>query len=325
MANIFTEDIGIDLGTASVLVYVAGRGVVLREPSVVAVDKNSSKTVAFGIDARHMIGRTPGNIVAVRPMRDGVISDYSMTERMLRHYIRRVAKHKMLKPSVVICVPCCVTDVERRAVTEAAISAGARKIKLLEEPVAAAIGAGIDISKPCGRMIVDIGGGTCDVAVISLGGIVVNNSIRVAGDKMDENIIKYIRKNHNVAIGDRTAEEIKINIGNVSGGGDEHITVRGRSLLTGLPESVTVTAEEVCSALSEPAEAIVDAVRLVLEKTPPELIGDISSAGILLTGGGSLIRGLDRLIEQSTGIPTLVADDAVSCVAKGTGKVAENM
>ena len=323
--SILSDGIGIDLGTASVLVYIAGKGIVLREPSVVAVDTNEDKTVAFGLEARHMLGRTPGNIVAVRPLRDGVISNYRMTERMLKYYITKASRHKLMRPSVVICVPCGVTDVERRAVTEAAMRAGARRIELIEEPVAAAIGAGIDISKPCGRMIVDIGGGTCDIAVLSLGGIVTSLSVRSAGDRFDENIIRYIRKKHNIAIGERTAEEIKINIGNVDDYEDGEIVVRGRSLLNGLPEAVTVSGADISEALREPAELIADSVRSVLERTPPELIGDISTSGILLTGGGSLIKGLDRMIARETGIDVTVAKDALSCVARGTGKIAERI
>ena len=325
MRSFLSDCIGIDLGTASVLVYIAGRGIVLSEPSVVAVDSESGKTIAYGTEARQMIGRTPGNIVAVRPLREGVISDFRMTERMLKYFITKSARNRIMRPGVVICVPSGITDVEKRAVYEAAMNAGARKIRLVEEPVAAAIGAGIDISKPCGRMVVDIGGGTCDIAVLSLGGIVVNSSIRVAGDTFDRNIIRYVRKNHNIAIGERCAENIKISIGCVGNAGKGEVTVRGRSLKTGLPEAVTVTSEEISEALAEPAESISDAVRSVLEKTPPELIGDISINGILLTGGGSLVKGIDRLISRETGIETSVAKDAVSCVAKGTGKVAEGM
>lgn len=325
MRNFLCDGIGIDLGTASVLVYLAGKGIVLSEPSVVAVDSDSGRTIAFGSEARQMIGRTPGNIRAVRPVRDGVISDFRMTERMLKYYLTKVSRHRLMRPYVVICVPGGITDVERRAVNEAAMNAGARRIQLVEEPVAAAIGAGIDISKPVGRMIVDIGGGTCDIAVLSLGGMVVNSSVRVAGDTFDRNIIRYVRKNHNIAIGERCAEDIKMKIGCVGRCGRGEMAVRGRNLQSGLPETVTVTAEEISEAVSEPAETISDAVRSVLEKTPPELIGDISVNGILLTGGGSLLKGLDRLIARETGIETTVAKDAVSCVAKGTGKVAEGM
>lgn len=323
MGNFLSDGIGIDLGTATVLGYVSGRGIVLREPTVVAVDVENDRTIAFGTEARHMIGRTPGNIVAVRPLKDGVISDYHMAERMLRYYIGKISRHKLMRPYVVICVPCGVTDVQRRAVTEAAMRAGARKIQLIEEPVAAAIGAGIDISKPCGKMVVDIGGGTTDIAVLSLGGIVVYSSVKTAGDSFDEYIIRFVRKNHSLSIGERCAEEIKINIGSVLGEEERRITVRGRSLLTGLPEAVSISSLEIEKVLSEPAEIIADAVCQVLERTPPELIGDISVNGILLTGGGSLIRGMDKLIKLRTGIETTIAKDAVSCVAKGTGIVAE--
>ncbi|MDD3766903.1 MAG: rod shape-determining protein MreB [Eubacteriales bacterium] len=322
------EDIGIDLGTASVLVYIKGKGIVLQEPSVIAMDTNTKTLLAVGEEAQRMLGRTPGNIVAIRPLRDGVISDYNMTERMIRHFLDRICKRRFLKPRVIICVPSGVTEVEERAVVDAAIQAGASKTYLIEEPIAAAIGAGIDISKPCGNMIVDIGGGTTDVAVISLGGIVVSESIKVAGDKFDEAIIKYIRKKHNILIGERTAEEMKINIGSVFK--DENVPVktmdvRGRSLVSGLPKTISVSSDEMYEAFEETASAIVDAVKSVLENTPPELVGDISTYGIIMTGGGSLVSGIDRLIEAETGITTKVAEDAVSCVAIGTGKALENI
>lgn len=321
------NDIGIDLGTATVLVYVKGKGIALKEPSVVAMDTNSKQLLAVGEEARRMLGRTPGNIVAIRPLRDGVISDYDMTERMLRHFLNIICKKRIFKPRVMICVPSGVTEVEERAVIDAATQAGASKTYLIEEPIAAAIGAGIDISKPSGTMIVDIGGGTTDIAVISLGGIVVSESIKVAGDKFDEAIIKYIRKKHNILVGERTAEQLKISIGCVFERTDEDKAVRpesteirGRSLVSGLPNTITITADEMFEAFEEPAYSIVDAVKAVLEKTPPELVGDISEKGIVMTGGGSLIWGLDRLITHETGINCRVAEDPVSCVAIGTGK-----
>ncbi len=322
----FGQDIGIDLGTATVLVYVKGKGVVLKEPSVVAIDTNTGKVLKVGVEAQNMIGRTPGNIVAIRPLKDGVISDYDTTEKMIRYFLRKVCKNSLCKPRVMVCVPSQVTEVEERAVIDAATQAGARKTCIIEEPIAAAIGAGLDISKPYGNMIVDIGGGTADVAVISLGEIVVSNSIKVAGDKFDDAVTKYIRKKYNMMIGDRTAEELKIEIGCVYPR-PEPLTmdIKGRCLVTGLPKVVTVSSEEMLEALEECATQIVDAVHLVLEKTPPELVGDISTSGILLTGGGSLIYGLDKLISRETGLDVFVAEDAVFCVAKGTGMSLEYM
>lgn len=322
----FGQKIGIDLGTATVLIYIAGKGIVLKEPSVVALDKNTNKLLAVGEEAQKMLGRTPGNIVAIRPLRDGVISDYEMTERMLKDFLKKVSSRKIFKPKVIICVPSGVTEVEERAVIDASNQAGARKTYLIEEPIAAAIGAGIDISKPYGSMVVDIGGGTTDIAVISLGGIVVSNSIKVAGDKFDEAIIRYIRKKYNIMIGERTAEQMKITIGCVFKR-DEEITmdVRGRSLISGLPKNIVVSSSEMLEAFEEPAQSIVEAVHSVLEKTPPELVGDISTRGIVMTGGGCLIYGLDKLLQKETGISTYVADDAVSCVAIGTGKALESI
>ena len=323
------QDIGIDLGTASVLVYIKGKGIVLKEPSVVAMDINTKTLLAVGVEAQRMLGRTPGNIVAIRPLRDGVISDFNMTERMLRYFLDKICKRRIFKPRVIICVPSGVTEVEKRAVIDAAMQAGASKTYLIEEPIAAAIGAGIDISKPNGNMIVDIGGGTTDVAVISLGGIVVSESIKIAGDKFDEAIVKYIRKKHNVLIGERTAEDMKINIGCVFQAKDESqpktMDIRGRSLVSGLPKTISVSSDEMFEAFEEPAAAIVDAVKSVLEQTPPELVGDISANGIVMTGGGSLVSGLDKLIERETGIRCYIADDAVSCVAIGTGKTLDNI
>jgi rod shape-determining protein MreB len=322
----FGQDIGIDLGTATVLVYVKGRGIVLREPSVVAIDKNTNRLLAVGEEARRMLGRTPGNIVAIRPLRDGVISDYDITERMLKYFIKKVCGHRIFKPRIIICVPSGVTEVEERAVIDAAIQAGARKTYLIEEPIAAAIGAGIDISKACGSMVVDIGGGTTDIAVISLGGTVVSNSIKMAGDKFDEAIVRYMRKKHNIMIGERTAEEMKITIGSAYPRKEEiSMEVRGRNLISGLPRTITVTASEMLEALEEPITSIVEAVHTVLEKTPPELIADISDRGIVLTGGGSLIYGLDQLLHEKTGINIVIAEDAISCVALGTGKALDNI
>ena len=323
------QDIGIDLGTASVLVYIKGKGIVLREPSVVAIDKNTNKLLAVGEEARRMLGRTPGNIVAIRPLRDGVISDYDITERMLKHFINKVCGNrflKLVKPRIIVCVPSGVTEVEKRAVKEAAMQAGARKTYLIEEPIAAAIGAGIDISKACGSMVIDIGGGTSDIAVISLGGTVVSSSIKIAGDKFDEAIVRYMRKKHNIMIGERTAEELKINIGTVYPRVQEvSMDIRGRNLVSGLPKTITVTSSEIMEALEEPILSIVETVHSVLERTPPELAADISDRGIVMTGGGSLIYGLDKLIQEKTGINVIVADDAISCVALGTGKALENI
>ncbi|KRQ87728.1 Rod shape-determining protein MreB [Caloramator mitchellensis] len=314
-------DLGIDLGTASVLVYVKGKGIVLKEPSVVAIDKNTNKVLAVGEDARQMIGRTPGNIVAIRPLRDGVISDYDVTEKMLKYFIKKAYGYKkLLRPRVVVCIPCEATEVEKRAVQDAAYNAGAREVHLIEEPIAAAIGAGLDISKPTGWMVVDIGGGTTDIAVISLSGIVVRNSIKVAGDKFDESIVAYMRKKYKLMIGERTAEDLKVNIG-CAFKRDEDISmeIKGRDLISGLPKNILITSEEIRMALQEPVNAIADAVHQVLEKTPPELAADISDNGILMTGGGSLLWGLDKFIEERTKVPVKVAEDAISCVAKGTG------
>lgn len=317
----FSKDIGIDLGTASILVYVKGRGIVLQEPSVVAIDKNNGKLLKVGIDAQKMLGRTPGNIVAIRPLREGVISDYDMTERMLREFIHKVASFRLFKPRVVICVPSGITEVEERAVIDAGIQAGARRVYLIEEPLAAAIGAGIDITQPDGHMIVDIGGGTTDIAVISLSGIVESSSIKIAGDQFDESIIKYIRRKHSVLIGERTAEELKTQIGCVFPRPEPTtLEIKGRCLTTGLPRVFTVSSDEMIEALSEVSSRILESIHSVLERTPPELVADISTNGIIMTGGGSLIWGFDKLIQERTGIETHVADDAVSCVAYGTGK-----
>ena len=320
------QDIGIDLGTATVIAYVKGKGIVLREPSVVAVDSNTRDVLAVGGEARRMLGRTPGNIIATRPLRDGVISDYTVTERMLKYFISKVGGKNLFSPRVMICIPSIVTEVEKKAVIDAASNAGARSVYLIEEPIAAAIGAGIDISKPCGNMIVDIGGGTTDIAVISLGGSVVSSSLKVAGDKFDEAIVKYIKKKYNVAIGERTAEDLKINIGCVYPKmQDMEMDVRGRDLITGLPKTITVHSSEMLEALMEPAMLIVEAVHSVLEKTPPELSADISDRGIYMTGGGCLVDGLDKLLQEKTGINVMIAQDTVSCVALGTGKALDNL
>ncbi len=322
----FGQDIGLDLGTASVIAYVKGKGIVLREPSVVAVNNLTGEVLAVGHEARRMLGRTPGNIVATRPLRDGVISDYTVTEKMLKYFIGKIGGRFLFAPRIMICIPSQVTEVEKKAVIDAASNAGARKVYLIEEPIAAAIGAGIDISKPCGNMIVDIGGGTTDIAVISLGGSVVSSSIKVAGDKFDEYIIKYLKKRHNVMIGERTAEELKQQIGCVFPKiQDMEMDVRGRDLITGLPKTITIYSSEMMEALEEPAMLIVDAVHSVLERTPPELAADISDKGIYMTGGGCLIDGLDRLLQEKTGINVMIAEDAISCVAKGTGKALDNL
>lgn len=317
----FGQDIGIDLGTATVIVYVKGKGVVLREPSVVAIDKNTGEVLAVGKEARKMLGRTPGNIIATRPLRDGVISDYTVTEKMLKYFINKVCGKYIFAPRMMICVPSLVTEVEKKAVIDAAGQAGARRVYLIEEPLAAAIGAGLDISKPCGNMVVDIGGGTTDIAIISLNGTVISTSIKVAGDKFDEAIVKYIKRKHNIAIGERTAEDLKINIGCVYPKiQDNDMQIRGRDLTTGLPKTITVYSSEMLEALGSCANQIIEAVHSVLEKTPPELAADISEKGIYMTGGGCLINGLDKLIQEATGINVMIADDAVSCVALGTGK-----
>ena len=307
----FAKDIGIDLGTASVLVYVKGKGVVLNEPSVVAIDKNTGKLLKVGGDAQAMLGRTPGNIVAIRPLREGVISDYDMTERMLREFLHKVTGgFQLFKPRVIICVPSGITEVEERAVVDAGIQ----------------VGAGIDIAKPDGHMVVDIGGGTSDIAVISLSGVVESASIKVAGDQFNESIVKYMRRKHNVLVGERTAELMKMEIGCVFPKEQEtSIEIKGRCLMTGLPEVITVTSTEMLEAFEEPVERILEAVHGVLERTPPELVADISNNGIVMTGGGSLVDGFDRLIEARTGIHTVVAEDAISCVAEGTGKSLDSL
>jgi len=318
-------DIGIDLGTASVLVYIRGQGIVLEEPSVVAIDKNDNTILAVGEDARSMLGRTPGNIVAVRPLKEGVISDYDVTERMLKYFIHRaIGRPLFRKPRIAVCVPSSVTEVERRAVEDATRQVGARQVFVIEEPIAAAIGAGIDITRACGSMLVDVGGGTTDVAVISLGGCVVSTSIKVAGDNFDEAIIRHMRRKHNLLIGERTAEEMKINIGAVFTPSEPaYMDVRGRNLQTGLPKTIEISSEEMIEALNESVTAIIEAIHSVLEQTPPELASDISDRGIVLTGGGSLLNGLDKLITYRTGINVIISEAAISCVAIGTGRYIE--
>ena len=322
----FAKDIGIDLGTASVLVYVKGKGVVLNEPSVVAMDKTTGKLLKVGTDAQAMLGRTPGNIIAIRPLREGVISDYDMTERMLKEFIHKVAGFSFFKPRVIICVPSGITEVEERAVIDAGIQAGARKVYLIEEPVAAAIGAGIDITQPDGHMVVDIGGGTADIAVISLSGVGGSASIKIAGDQLNEAVVKYMRRKHNLLVGERTAEEMKKQIGCVFPKDEEEtMDVKGRCLLTGLPKVVTVSSTEMMDAFEEPVERIMEAIHSVLERTPPELGADVSTNGIIMTGGGSLVYGFDKLVTARTGIHTTVADDAISCVVLGTGKSLDSL
>lgn len=321
------KDIGIDLGTASVLVYIKGKGVVLNEPSVVAIDKNTGRLLKVGAEAQAMLGRTPGNIVAIRPLRDGVISDYDMTERMLKEFIRKVTGgFHLFPPRIMVCVPSGITEVEERAVIDAGRQAGARRVYLIEEPVAAAIGAGIDITKPDGHMVVDIGGGTSDIAVISLSGVVESASIKVAGDQFNESIVKYMRRKHNILIGERTAEQMKMEIGCVYPKEEEAtIEIKGRCLMTGLPKTITVNSTEMMEAFEEPVERILEAVHNVLERTPPELVADISNNGIVMTGGGSLVDGFGKLITARTGIHTVVAEDAISCVAEGTGKSLDSL
>jgi len=326
--GLFSRDMGIDLGTANSLVYVKGKGIVLREPSVVAIERESGQVLAVGEEAKQMIGRTPGNIIAIRPMKDGVIADFDVTQTMIKYFINRSLRNRtfLIRPRVVVSVPSGVTPVEERAVREAALQAGAREAYLVEEPMAAAIGAGLPVHEPTGNLIADIGGGTTEVAVISLGGIVTSTSIRIAGDEMDEAIIQYVKKTYNLLIGERTAEEIKIEIGTAYP--PENLgscEVRGRDLVTGLPKTVRVTAEEIYKALAEPVSAILEAIKNTLEQTPPELSADIMDRGIVMAGGGSLLRGLDYLISEQTGMPVHVADEPLLCVAYGTGRVLENI
>lgn len=322
----FGRNIGIDLGTATVLVYVQGKGIVLEEPSVVAIDNNTDRILKVGKEAQQMLGRTPGNIAAVRPLRDGVISRYEVTLKMIQYFIRRACGNPFFQPRVMICVPSGITEVEERAVVDAAREAGARKTYLIEEPTAAAIGAGLDIYSPVGNMVVDIGGGTTDIAVLALGGIVVSESIKVAGDKFDEAIIRYVRNQYNVHIGEQTAETIKRKIGAVYDHPDPvRVEVKGRDVTQGLPKVITISSSEMIEALADPITQILDAVCDVIERTPPELLGDILNNGIVMTGGGSLLYGFDKLIERVTGIRTRVAKDAVSCVVIGTGKSLDHL
>lgn len=318
----FSRDIGIDLGTANTLVYVKGKGIVIREPSVVAVDVKTNATLAVGLEAKEMIGRTPGSISAIRPLKDGVIADFEVTEDMLRHFIHKAINSGFLsRPRIIVCIPSGVTEVERRAVEEATLSAGAKSVKVIAEPMAAAIGAGLQVDEAAGCMVVDIGGGTSEVAVISLGDIVTSCSVRTAGDDFDEAIISYIKKKYNLLIGERTAEDIKIKLGSAYPGIEEStMEVKGRNLLDGLPKNITVSSEEVREALADPISTIVDAIRSTLEITPPELAADIIDNGIMLTGGGALLRSLDQLINRETGMPVHIAENPLDCVVNGTGK-----
>jgi len=329
MCFAFGEDIGIDLGTASVIVFKKGSGIVLHEPSVVAIDKNTDRIIAVGEEARQMLGRTPGNIVAIRPLKEGVIADYDTTEKMLSYFIRRIMGNKLFfKPRVIVCIPTGATDVEERAVRQATIASGARQAFIIEEPLAAALGAGINISEATGNMVVDVGGGTSDIAVLSLGGLVCNDSLRIGGDKFDEAIIRYVRRMYNLMIGDRTAEEIKIKVGTAYVTDDNRnrsMEVRGRDLLTGLPKTITITSAESWEALQEPVEAVIEGVKKVLEITPPELAADIVNNGIVMTGGGSLLDGLDVLLSKETNLPVHIAEEAICCVAMGTGKALNEM
>jgi rod shape-determining protein MreB len=323
----FSRDMGIDLGTANTLVYVRGRGIVLQEPSVVAMQSDTKAPLSVGNEAKRMIGRTPGNIVAVRPMKDGVIADFDITQTMLRYFIGKASrKRTLMRPRVVVAVPSGVTEVEKRAVKDAAQQAGARECITIEEPMAAAIGAGLPVHEPTGNMIVDIGGGTTEVAIISLGGIVTHRSIRVAGDEMDEAIVNYVKRNYNLLIGERTAEEVKIGIGSAYPVNDgESMEVRGRDLVTGLPKNLALTAAEVRQALAEPVNSIVEAVKVTLERTPPELAADIMDRGIVMSGGSSQLRGLDRKVAEETGMPVFVADEPLLCVVRGTGRVLDEI
>lgn len=325
--SIFTKDMGIDLGTANTLVYIDGQDVVIREPSVVAIQTNTREVLAVGEEAKNMIGRTPGSIVAIRPLKDGVIADFDVTQNMLKYFIKKAnGKRSIFQPRVVVCVPSGVTEVEKRAVEEAAIQAGARDAYLIEEPMAAAIGAGLPVHEPTGSLVVDIGGGTTEVAIISLGGIVTSKSIRVGGDELDESIVNYIKKEYNLMIGERTAESIKITIGSASMAEKEtKMPARGRDLLTGLPKTIDITSTEIYEALHEPIHHIVDAIKSTLEKTPPELAADVMEQGIMLTGGGALLQGIDTLIHRETGMPVKIAENPLDCVAIGTGNAIQSI
>jgi rod shape-determining protein MreB len=327
LIGLFSNDLAIDLGTANTVVFVRGKGIVLREPSVVAIHNETKEILAVGSEAKQMLGRTPGNIVAIRPMRDGVIANFEITEAMIKHFIRRVHNRKTLvRPRVVIAVPSGITQVEKRAVRDSAISAGAREVYLMEEPMAAAIGVGLPISNPIGNMIVDVGGGTTEVAVISLSGIVYSKSVRVAGDEMDEAIINYIKRKYNLLIGERTAEEIKIKIGSAYPLNEkQEMEIKGRDLVAGIPKTLLVNDEEIREALAEPVGTIVETVKVALERTPPELAADIVDKGIVMAGGGSMIRGLDLLLREETGLPIILAEDPLSAVALGTGKALDEL
>ncbi len=320
----FSSDIGIDLGTSSVLIYIKGQGIVLKEPSVVAIDRYTNEVIAVGEKARQMIGKTPANINVIRPLREGVISDYNVTEIMLKYFIKKVLGKSSRRPRIAVCVPSEITEVEKKAVKDATKDAGAREVFVIEEPIAAAIGSGIDITRACGSMIVDIGGGTTDIAVISLGGAVVKSSLKIAGDNFDESIIKYIKNKYNILIGEKSAEDLKINIGTVyKRSAPLNMDIRGKNLVTGLPNTINITSEELYEALKIPTNVIIDRIRKVLEQTPPELASDIYERGIVMTGGGALIYGLDKVIKEATGINTVLAEDSLSCVVLGTGKYIE--
>lgn len=327
LTNAFTKDMGIDLGTANTLVFIKGKGIIIREPSVVAIDKFSKQVLAVGEEAKKMIGRTPGNIVAIRPLKDGVIADFDVTQEMLKYFIRKATQKKSLfQPRVVVCVPSGVTEVEKRAVEEATIQAGAKDAFLIEEPMAAAIGAGLPVQEPTGSMVVDIGGGTTEVAVISLGGIVTSKSIRVGGDELDNYIVNYVKKEYSLMIGERTAEEVKIEIGSTMDSNEiGSMDIRGRDLVSGLPKTISISSREINEALREPVNNIIDAIKSTLEKTPPELSSDVMEMGIVLTGGGALLHNLDKLVTIETGIPVRVADSPLDCVALGTGKALESI
>ncbi len=325
--DFISNDIGIDLGTANTLVFLRGQGIVLNEPSVVAIEVSSKKVLAVGREAKEMVGRTPGEIMAIRPLKDGVIADFEITERLLSNFIRRVVRHRyLMKPRIVISVPSGITEVEKRAVRDSAENAGAREVFLIQEPMAAAIGVGLPVHLPSGSMVIDIGGGTSEIAVIALDGIVNNISIRIGGDEMDEGIMLYLKKNYNLLIGERTAEEIKIKIGSAYPPEEEEsMEIKGRDLVAGIPKTMKISSVQVREALSEPLDAIVEAVRQALEETPPELSADILDKGIVVTGGGALIKGLDKRLREETNLPINIADDPLTCVVRGTGEVLENM
>ena len=327
MSRVFSKDIGIDLGTANTLVYVRGKGILVREPSVVAINKNIKKVMAVGEEAKKMIGRTPGNIVAIRPMKDGVIADFDVTQSMLKYFIKKAyGRNRFIKPRVLVCVPSGVTEVEKRAVVEAAEQAGAKEAYVIEEPMAAAIGAGLPVGEPEGSMVVDVGGGTSEVAILSLGGIVTSKSVRIGGNELDDAIIQYIKKEYSLMIGERTAEEIKISIGSAYPMEEEQeLDIKGRDLVSGLPKTITISSQEVRDALKEPINNIIDAIKNTLEKPPPELAADIMDKGIMLTGGGALLNGLDQLLRAETGMPVDIAEDPLDCVVKGTGMVLDDL